>query len=229
MIDKNQPAEKLAEDILKAYAEELMKSRAAYYDALEDDSVPDPPLFAPSPKEEKREKVSPGRIISRRRFIALIAALALLMGLTVISSEGLRKQMFNFLQNDKEGHTDLNYIGGQDSEDSEIPEFELGYVPDGYELAETISNEIYREICYLDAENNRIIFSVYRAEDYNASIDNDTLKRKEITINGNQAFLFYDDMDRGVIWQVGDYVFDLLTSSDINEAIKIAEGVRLKE
>ena len=229
MIDKNQPAEKLAEDILKAYAEELMKSRAAYYDALEDNSIPDPPLFAPSPKEETREKVSPRRIISRRRFIALIAALALLMGLTVVSSEGLRKQMFNFLQNDKEGHTDLNYIGGQDSEDSTIPEFELRYVPDGYELQDVIEDDVSRIMFYQGKEENSILFSVYLAENFNASIDNDTYKRKEITINGAQAFIYYDENENNLIWNVGDYVFDLLTSSEINEAIKIAEGVRLKE
>ena len=68
MIDKNQDIDKLAEDILSAYGKELCKSRKAYFDALEDDSVPDPPFFAePVRKKIRTRKNLPPSIDSRRR------------------------------------------------------------------------------------------------------------------------------------------------------------------
>lgn len=195
MIDKNQDIDKLAEDILTAYGKELCKSRKAYFDALEDDSVPDPPFFA----EPVRKKMRTRRTF--RRALILVAVLVLIMGLVVISSEGVKEKMFNYFTDEKEGHTDLSYLDGEDDE-SKIPEFELGYVPEGYEL-----------------------FS----EDYNMSVDNDTFKQREIMVNSYQALLFYDDMNSAIIWQVGDYTLDLFTGLSQKEAIKVAKNVKLKD
>ena len=133
MIDKNQDIDKLAEDILSAYGKELYKSRKAYFDALEDDTQPNPPFFA----EPESKKVKTRRTF--RRALILVAVLVLVMGLVVISSEGVKEKMFNYFQDEKEGHTDLSYLDGEDDE-NKIPEFELGYVPEGYELLEHSSD-----------------------------------------------------------------------------------------
>ena len=94
MIDQNQNIDKLAEDILAAYGKELRKSQNAYLDALEDDSVPNPPLFA----EPERKKVRTRRTF--RRAMILVAVLVLIMGLVVISSEGVKEKMFNYFQDE---------------------------------------------------------------------------------------------------------------------------------
>ena len=54
-----------------------------HVDALEDDSVPDPPFFA----EPVRKKIRTRRTF--RRALILVAVLVLIMGLVVISSEGV--------------------------------------------------------------------------------------------------------------------------------------------
>ena len=66
---------------------------------------------------------------------------------------------------------------------------------------------------------------VTKSDAYSSSIDSDTLKRKEITINAYQAYLFYDDKTSAIIWQIGDYVLELFTESSVNEAVKMAESV----
>lgn len=222
MIDKNQDIDKLAEDILTAYGKELCKSRKAYFDALEDDSVPDPPFFA----EPVRKKMRTRRTF--RRALILVAVLVLIMGLVVISSEGVKEKMFNYFADEKEGHTDLSYLDGEDDE-SKIPEFELGYVPEGYELFSEDSEIAFRKIIYGNDDEKYINFSVNRSEDYNMSVDNDTFKQKEIMINSYQALLFYDDKNSAIIWQVGDYTLDLLTGLSTEETIEIARNVKLKE
>lgn len=222
MIDKNQDIDKLAEDILTAYGKELCKSRKAYFDALEDDSVPDPPFFA----EPVRKKMRTRRTF--RRALILVAVLVLIMGLVVISSEGVKEKMFNYFADEKEGHTDLSYLDGEDDE-SKIPAFELGYVPEGYELLEHSSDIFGWKTVYGNDKEQYIHFNVNRSEDYNMSVDNDTFKQREILVNSYQALLFYDDMNSAIIWQVGDYTLDLLTGLSTEETIEIARNVKLKE
>lgn len=222
MIDKNQDIDKLAEDILSAYGKELRKSQDAYLDTLEDDSLPNPPFFAQQP----RKKTGTRRAF--RRTLILVAVLVLIMGLVIISSEGVKEKMFNYFLDDKEGHTDLTYLDG-DSKTGEIPEFELGYVPEGYELVDQSSDIFGRETVFANDEERYIRFTVSRSEDYNMSIDNDTFKRKEITINGYQALLFYDKYNGVVVWQVGDYTLDLFTGLSKKEVIEVARNVALKK
>ncbi len=222
MIDKNQDIDKLAEDILTAYGKELCKSRKAYFDALEDDSVLDPPFFA----EPVRKKMRTRRTF--RRALILVAVLVLIMGLVVISSEGVKEKMFNYFADEKEGHTDLSYLDGEDDE-SKIPEFELGYVPEGYELFSEDSDMIFRKTIYENDDEKYIRFTVRRSEDYNMSVDNDTFKQREIMVNSYQALLFYDDKNSVIIWQVGDYTLDLFTGLSQKEAIKVAKNVKLKD
>lgn len=222
MIDKNQDIDKLAEDILTAYGKELCKSRKAYFDALEDGSVPDPPFFA----EPVRKKMRTRRTF--RRALILVAVLVLIMGLVVISSEGVKEKMFNYFADEKEGHTDLSYLDGEDDE-SKIPAFELGYVPEGYELFSEDSDMIFRKTIYENDDEKYIRFTVRRSEDYNMSVDNDTFKQREIMINSYQALLFYDDKNSVIIWQVGDYTLDLFTGLSQKEAIKVAKKVKLKD
>lgn len=167
MIDKNQDIDKLAEDILSAYGKELCKSRKAYFDALDDDSQPNPPFFA----EPERKKMKTRRTF--RRALILVAVLVLVMGLVVISSEGVKEKMFNYFQDEKEGHTDLSYLDGDDKR-GEVPEFELGYVPEGYELFSEDSEIAFRKIIYENDDEKYINFTVIRSEDYNMSVDNDT-------------------------------------------------------
>ena len=222
MIDKNQDVDKRAEDILAAYGKELCKSREKYLNALEDESVPDPPFFA----EPERKRIRTRRTF--RRALILVAVLVVIMGLVVISSEGVKEKMFNYFQDDKEGHTDLNYLDGDD-QDGKIPEFELGYVPDGYELFSEDSDLLKRKLIYMNEQEKYIRFTVNRSEEYNMSIDNDTFKSKEITINSYQALLFYDEHSSAIIWQIGDYTLDLLTGLSTEETINIAKKITLKK
>lgn len=224
MINRDQPIEKLAEEILKAYGQELAKSRQRYYAAVESETEPDPPFFVQPP----RKQISGRRKIRLKRFVILVAVLTLLMGLTIVSSEGLRAQMFNFFQEDHQGHTDLSYIGGTSSEDSDLPSYELRYIPEGYEVVEENSSILTNEITLMNEEKDYFTLYISSTESYNASVDNDTLVREEIRINAYQAYLFHDKDSCMIIWQVGDYVLELITTLSPEESQEIARNIVFK-
>lgn len=212
--------EKKADELLTALGKELAKSRVAYADAVLDENTPTPPFYQELPR-----KKNPGNRKVFRRTLILVAVLALIMGLVVISSEGVREKMFNYFFTEKPGHTEVRPLEN-DEKEGELPRFELGYVPEGYEK---INEEDILTIGYaIDYENDQkqyINFMVTKSDAYSSSIDSDTLKRKGITINAYQAYLFYDDKTSAIIWQIGDYVLELFTESSVNEAVKMAESV----
>mgnify|MGYP000366317541 CR=1 FL=1 len=215
--------EKKADELLTALGKELAKSRVAYADAVLDENTPTPPFYQELPR---KKKTGTRRVF--RRTLILVAVLALIMGLVVISSEGVREKMFNYFFTEKPGHTEVRPLENEEKE-GELPEFELGYVPEGYEK---INDEDVWDYGYIiDYGNDKeqyINFMVTKSDVYSASFDNDTLKRKEIMINTYQAYLFYDDKSSAVIWQIGDYVLELFTESSIDVAVKMAENVYFK-
>ncbi|NBH61712.1 DUF4367 domain-containing protein [Anaerotruncus sp. 80] len=226
MINKEGKFEKEAERILSAYAKELQKSRNAYLDALEQEEVPNPTLFVEEPYP--KVSVQGHRKIRLKRVLVLVAVLVLLMGLAVVSSEGARKQFFGFLQNDKEGHTELKFVGDEENA-SGLPDFELGYVPEGFELYDATDDGVCKEIAYLGEEKGeRICCSIQKSSVYSAGFDTETHERKEVMVNTSQGLLFYGESDCMLVWQVGDYTFDLLTSFSEKETLEVARSITLK-
>lgn len=219
--------EKKADELLTALGKELAKSRVAYADAVLDENTSTPPFYQELPR-----KKNPGNRKVFRRTLILVAVLALIMGLVVISSEGVREKMFNYFFTEKPGHTEVRPLENNENTEGELPRFELGYVPEGYEK---INEGDIWDIGYIvDYGNNKeqyINFMVTKSDAYSSSIDNDTLNQKEIMINTYQAYLFIDDQgkDSVIIWQVGDYVLELSTGLGEKEVIKVAENIRLKE
>lgn len=218
--------EKKADELLTALGKELAKSRVTYADAVLDENTPTPPFY----QELPREKRTGTRRVFRRTLI-LVAVLALIMGLVVVTSEGVREKMFNYFFTEKPGHTEIRPLENGEKE-GEMPRFELGYVPEGYEkINEEDILTIGYAIDYGNGKDQYISFSVRKSDEYTSSVDNDTLKQKEITVNAYQAYLFIDDQgkDSVIIWQVGDYVLELSTGLSEEEVIKVAENIRLQK
>lgn len=216
--------EKKADELLTALGKELAKSRVAYADAVLDENTPTPLFY----QELPREKRTGARRVFRRTLI-LVAVLALIMGLVVVTSEGVREKMFNYFFTEKPGHTEVRPLENDGEIEGNLPQFELGYVPEGYEKINKEDSGIGYIIDYGNDKKQYINFMVTKGDVYSASFDNDTLKRKEIMINTYQAYLFYDDRTSAIIWQIGDYVLELFTESSVDEAVKMAEQIKLKK
>lgn len=227
MTDKDRPVEEIAEKLLQAYGDELTKSRNTYYDTLEDKSKPDPPVFA----EPEHLKISPRRRVSMRRIIILVAALILLLGLALISSEGAEKQAFRFSVNDYEDRTDLGYLGGESGADGkaqahiEAPDFVLGYIPEGYSLSKKDYNDRVFRCTYANSEGESFSLLACGSQYYNASVFDESLTSEEIMINSHQGLAFYDSQNCIIIWEMGPYTLTLSTNLNVEESLKVARKI----
>jgi len=219
MTDKNMDTDILAEELLSAYGKALCKSQDIYFEKMEDGSQPDPAFFAEKPRKKTRVRYN------LRRAMIIVAILILAFAIAMVSSTGFREKMFGYIMTDHAGYTDLSSLEDS-SDDAAMPEFKLGYVPDGYKLSSSDSDAESFSLSYSAGTGNDakyINLSVYK--EGSLSVDNDTLKRKEVTVNGYQAFVFYDKDNTGVLWQVGDYTFNIWTQLSQEETIKVAKSI----
>ena len=223
MTDKNMDTDILAEELLSAYGKALCKSQDIYFEKMEDGSQPDPAFFAEKPRKKTRVRYN------LRRAMIIVAILILAFAIAMVSSTGFREKMLGYIMTDHAGYTDLSSLENSSDEDT-MPEFKLGYVPDGYKLSSRDSDAESFSLSYSAGTGNDakyINLSVYK--EGSLSVDNDTLKRKEVTVNGYQAFVFYDKDNTGVIWQVGGYTFNMWTQLSQKETVKIARNTEISK
>ncbi len=208
-----------AEEILAAYGKALFESRVAYADALLDEHMPDPPFYA----RPVRKKISRKRMM--KRALILVAVLILILGTMAVSVDAVRLKVFNYVFQEHPGHTKLIPSDIEEPEVRNMPDFQLGYVPEGYEMVNYDRDHSTLWVDYDNGKGQYIHFSVDYAADASFSIDNDTFVREETRVGEYQAWYFYDEMGGLIIWQMDEYLLTVDGGVGRDEIMKIAESV----
>lgn len=225
-------AEEKAEELLMALGKELGERRAAFGEALMDDEQPDPPMFMskeawfegrPQPKEHRSCRITR----KKRRALILAAVLILVMGMAVVSSDGvkLNKSTVHMEENPEES----TRIIDDTKKMYDLEDFQAGYVPEGYEVEfDEVHGEIMREIGYLDADGNYLAIHIIKTDHYEFNVDNESADREEVLVNDKQAYLFKDDITSTVVWQIGDCTIDVMARLSKEELIEIAKNIYVR-
>lgn len=217
-------AEQKADEILEMIGKELGENRVNYMRALLDDEQPDPKLFAEDDSSEITAPViSKGSRHTLRRVLILAAVLIVMMGLVVVTSEGVRLKLSGFFFDEGQNNTRV-------FDDSrlkvDVSKVELGYVPEGFGL---LSDELlmdgYRMIVYQSISSESITIMMSKTELYSYNVDNENFKHEEVKINEHQAYLFNDNDQNIILWQVGDSTFQITADLGTDELVEIAKNV----
>lgn len=208
-----------AEEILAAYGKALFERRVAYADAVLDEYTPDPAFYA----EPARRKISHRRMI--KRALILVAVLILALGTLIVSVDAVRMKVFNYVFQEHPGHTKLIPSDIEEPEERNMPDFQLGYVPEGYKMVNYDRDHSTLWVDYDNGKEQYIHFSVDYAADASFSIDNDTFVREETRVGEYQAWYFYDDMGGLLIWQMDKYLLTVDGGVGRDEIMKMAKSV----
>ncbi len=232
MEKRNVTAEQKAEELLMALGKELGERRVAFGEALMDEKQPDPPMFMskeewfegrPQPENHHRSRIT-GK---RRRALILAAVLILVMGMAVVSSDGvkLNKSTVHMEENPEESTMIIDStMAVYDLED-----FQVGYVPEGYELEyDEIQGDFLREITHYDKDGNYLVIHIIKTDHYGSNIDNESAEREEVLVNDKQAYLFRDDKKTILVWQMGDCTLDISGKIPKEELISVAKHIFVK-
>jgi hypothetical protein len=73
----------------------------------------------------------------------------------------------------------------------DVKNFEVTYVPEGYELVEdVVLNDFVRRMKYQNETGDGIKIHIMKTEQFGANVDNERLVGTEVMVNGIQAHIF---------------------------------------
>ena len=170
----------------------------------------------------KKDNEKRTRIIIRVASIVLVVLLNLsLIGILMIPSVNAEvKNVFSeFL-----GKYESFQTKEQDSYIVTTSEYEIGYIPDEYEL---IVYDDY-QILFREKKQGKGYVSInISAEDFGRmSLDAENGKSTDIKIDGMDAYITKSDDDTTIFWYNGYHFITIFTNADEKELIKIAKGIK---
>lgn len=155
--------------------------------------------------------------------------------ISIISVEALRSNFINFLMTFAPQYTEIqlqeeelvgNIItGGQSIKFNN--QFIPTYIPSSFVIKSISVNDVETEILYVGSNDRYINFMVF-SKDNITKVDTENADKIEtINIGINNGILIEKDGLLKVSWADGGYYFILLGNIDKDEAIKIAQSVKL--
>lgn len=215
--------EQKADELLAALGRELGESRASYMENLlkeaeselktEAETAPVEPL---KPKHGGKNRV--------RRALILAAVLVFVMGALAVTSEGVRLKLSSLFFRDVPGSTKIV----DDVAEVDVSKVQVDYVPEGYELlADDVIGDFNRVINYNNGEKE-IVISITKTEMYAFNVDNDRMEGEPVKINDKEGHLFVTEGKHIIVWQIGDCTFQITTTLDEEDAVKIARHIYIR-
>ena len=206
------------------------------------------PEFLPSEESAKRfEKLLKAHLRkdkgkSRRKFLykavnrVAVAVLAVVITFSVamVSVQAFRVKVLNLLIDVEERYTSFQ-LTEDDASGSGKPsvnwtnEYMPAYIPDGYEVSDSKNLDSIKSIMYKNAADQVIMYKEF-SSGTNLAVDSENASRNEkIDINGNAGNLIVKNSMASVVWQMDGKLFLVQGETSPDEAVKIAESVKLSD
>lgn len=106
--------------------------------------------------------------------------------------------------------------------------FKIGYIPERYELHTDIITPFYLIFVYYTDEGIPLSIGISEKKHSFFGIDNERTTYSAITVNGQEAQLWYnyEDGNGKVLVVYGEYVVDVYAQCSVEELLKIAENIK---
>ena len=175
-------------------------------------------------RKTDRQKRKPGL----RRINKLAAGAAVLLVVFMISMvtvDALRMEVLNFLVRMESKYT-LIKLGDNDTV-KEWAGVQPKYVPEGYEVDDTMQNDVVNKIVYMvPADDDKIIIFMEYVKDNKLTLDTESADFiGEVTINGSAAFLSKKNAMIDISWPSNGHIYNIYGTVTTDEIIRMAESV----
>lgn len=195
-------------------------------------TVPDMPDHRFSPQFERKMKRlagggAPKKLTVRRFFICVTAAL-IAAALAASSVSAVRDFFKRFFTETFSTHTAV-----QSADTAEAPEtIEAVYtidVPEGFETEDAFMSDIFCNTVYRN-NSEYIYFSQNVKSGFDVNVNTEGRTMEYIEINGCDGFIVDIGIDEAyILWDNGEYVFEMLGNIGKSELISVAETVQKAE
>ena len=147
--------------------------------------------------------------------------LVLLVGLciTAVTVEAVRKPLINWLISLDEDSAEIHF-----QVENELPDFEFGYLPEGYKAILLFREGMSGQYSIENEEGNSL-FLMIDPLSAGLSIDTENAKVSQLTINGGKAIGSEKEDVSILAWESDTYSFSLDGDIPLEELVKIAENM----
>lgn len=176
-------------------------------------------------------------VYMRRVSVIVLAIISVSFGVLATSSE-VRAAIVNtvvtwydkYVQFDFSKSPESLETGDSNAEEEikSFDELEIGYIPDGFELASYDESHFYKELIYMSESGDGIVIGIYTSESSDVLADIELTEFETMTINGHHAYCLYNDIDRDCLLTFGNKQYTVVITAicDKAEVIKIAENIK---
>ena len=185
--------------------------------------------------KEKKYQLSLPLVYCKRLAVAFFVVVTLSFGILMTNSD-VRAAVSNTVVTWYEKFVQIDFSKTEDTYDtddteSSIPEFtdlEIGYIPLKYVLSSSTEDLYYREYIYTSDDGDYMLIGLYSSEATEIATDIELMEYEQIIINGNNAYILYDDIERmgSLIAGNNKYTILITSISEKEEIIKVAENIK---
>lgn len=183
----------------------------------------------------KKTKKNQRNHSTSRKFTGVAVALLVLViifATMMLTVQALRIQVLYFLISIEPNYLQLN-VDSNDQDNGDwivnwINAYVPMYIPEGYEISSISYSDSARKIIFTKQEDNSsIIYTEYDSKN-SAAVDTENASFIEtVRINGQDGILSVKDSITSVVWTTDDHLFIIQGQVSTDEAVKMAEGVKL--
>jgi hypothetical protein len=200
-------------------------------------SLPDPDKCTHEFSEAFNEKMRPLLARSERRqrgrnVLRSIAAILILLFISMtvwlsVDAEA-REAVLNWVRQVYEDRVVYRFESAAQS--GELPEYEVTWIPEGYEVVEEYEDETERVVVYYNETSGLgVVFDYHfiNEESLEEVLFDDGTQVEKVTVNGVKADYYYDDESNVLMWvdKNDSIVYIINTQLDKESIIHIAESV----
>ena len=154
------------------------------------------------------------------RVVSILLVFIIISAISVFSVSAWRVKFLNFIFDSTKPNTEFQF-GDTKGNIYSNDEMTFEYIPDGFELIKSVSNE---SSVYLKFENEDLYFSFSSKNiESKIGIDTENGKIEQITINGYEAVYSENKNINALIWHNDEFAFTIMGNIPKVEIIKIAE------
>jgi hypothetical protein len=182
-------------------------------------------------KQRRAERRQLALAAMRTMAISLVAVLAVFFtAMTTVSA--FRTRVMNIWVDIRPEYTVFQLRGSDSTEGGSMVVnwsnvYAPTYIPKGYEVSSFSFNEGFKRIVFENASTQTFILFTESDEYNNLVVDTENADRLEdISIKGQSGTLVVKDNLVTLVWEQGGRLFMIKSQSDVETAIKMAEGVK---
>ncbi len=115
-----------------------------------------------------------------------------------------------------------------DAEAKTVYDFVIGYIPEGFEFNSATDLSDIIENFYLNENGDYIVVGIYKSQELSVLLDSENSEYEEITINGQKAYLMYNEAESTgtVVYGDASFAVGIRGICAKEELIKVAENIK---